>query len=207
MGDCLDSNAAVNPDAQESCGDDLDNDCAPTTNCFWAEIGGESHAMTTVKSGQGAVNFYSFGDPVGGGSNTGFESANVAQLFLHEGPNGGLSLFVLMGDAGDDGGQMNLAITNMPGANVGVLVADDATEVGMVPNAPGSAAATWKWVECCTDGGVFGPLDGAFGWEITLQFTIHNGIDTLVIRNGDGQLVTVADPSAPIVLKKLSNNP
>ena len=204
MGDCNDNEETMNPDLEEACGDDLDNDCDPSTNCYWVEVGGESHAMAPVVSGMGGVDFYSFGDPAAGGSNTGFETDDMAQVFLHEAPDGVFTLFVLMGDAGDGGGKLDVAISGLPGDGVAVLVADDATEVSLGAE-PGTAVATWTWVDCCTDGGVFGPLDGSNGWEITLQFTMHSGIDTLVIRNGDGQLITVQDPAAPIVLKKLAD--
>lgn len=58
-------------------------------------------------------------------------------------------------------------------------------------------------MECCTDGGILGPLetDGG-GYESTIQFTLLDGISGVLIRSG-ALLHPLADPYAPIVFKKL----
>jgi len=203
-GDCLDTDDTVNPDGVEACGDDLDNDCDPATLCTWVEQGGEIFEADPIPGVQNPDPWYHYGSPENASANTGYEISNKTQLMLYE-DDLGLLYLVVINDRYDDGsgGNVNMTVTGMEGADW-VLQDDPGEGYGGI-DAAGNGWATWHWVECCTDGGILGPLEtNGGGYEFTVQFTLLTGINEVLIRSGS-LLQPLADPYAPITFKKLPN--
>ena len=171
MGDCDDTNKLANPDETEACGDDFDNDCDATTNCFWVTVGDAAYGFEPVITESAAEAFYSYSS---GSSHTGYEVAELTRFMIHQGPDGTLSLVFLNDAVNDaDGGDVDVTIKSGIG-DAAVIVSDDAGEVEV--NNKGDFHAKWKWVTCCTDGAVLGPLDGAAGLEIPVEVKLQAGV-------------------------------
>ncbi|MFH1531663.1 MAG: putative metal-binding motif-containing protein [Pseudomonadota bacterium] len=203
-GDCLDTAFDVNPGAVELCGDALDNDCDPSTLCTWVEQGGEVFEFDPIPGVQSPVPWYHYGSPEAASANTGYEISNKTQLMLYEDDLGQLYL-AIVNDRYDDGsgGYVDVTITGMTGASW-VLYDDPPTSdtYGMNP-VTGAGWAKWHWIECCTDGGILGPIEtNGGGYEFTVQFTLLTGINQVLIRSGS-LLQPVPNPLAPILFKKL----
>lgn len=182
MGDCNDASPLVNPDLAEVCGDDLDNDCDPSTHCFWVTVGGQNIGFEPVITNTNAVAFYGY---AGSSSTTGYEKADTTRFIMHQGPNGALSLVFINDIVNDaDGGDVDVKIKTGFG-NAQVLLSDDADEAKFNKN--GEFDAKWKWATCCTDGAVLGPIDGSNGLEIPVEVKLQAGVKGAEMVSGGGQ--------------------
>ena len=203
-GDCNDTDPEVNPDAAEVCGDDADNDCDPLTLCTWVEQGGEIFEFDPVPGVQGPVPWYRYGSPEVASANTGYEISNKTQLILYEDDLGQLYL-VIIHDRYDDGsgGYVDVSFTDMVGASWVMYDDPPNSDTYGMNSTTGVGWAKWHWVDCCTDGGVLGPIEtNAGGYDFTIQFSLLTGINQVLIRSGN-LLQPVPDPYAPITFKKL----
>ncbi len=147
-------------------------------NCT-ATQGTQSFPITTIKTDEDAVSFYSYGNPDAASANTGFELINTTLLFLHEDTNTGeISLVVIMDAPSGDGGSAMMDFFCLP-ANATLDLSDDNGEItGIFP----TVSANFNWADCCTDGTVIGNV----GCNTTFDFipTIGSGINNMAWVTG-----------------------
>lgn len=148
-----------------------------------------------------AEEFYSYGSPAGASANTptDLEQGRRSRLFLYEGPNG-VSLVVIH-DEPDNGnrGSTTFHFDTLP-AEGSWVVKDDPGE------SYSRSRASWRWVSCCTDGGVFrGGLEEGLT-ELTISPSFDYGIDTWEALSGDAAAPTVTqlDMDQPITIRRSS---
>ncbi len=199
-GDCNDADGTINPGAIELCADAIDNDCDPQSTCSAAQIGGEEVTIDTYKGEVPVAAFFSYGDPDNASFNTGLELSDTIVVMLYREPDGQTYLAAIVDQAGDgSGGSAKAEFSGLFGASL--VVSDDPNEATQVDLATGTASASWSWAGCCTDGVIYGPLgcDGN-GFEVTVNFGSLAGIDQVVVYDGLGGTITIADPSEPLVL-------
>ena len=94
-------------------------------------------------------------------------NSNGLNFYFHRDTNTGvLSLGIIVDDRGDGtGGNLSGTITGL-GAGASVAFSDDNGELRMT--APGVAVFNYRWISCCTDGGIISGLDAS-----NLNFTIN----------------------------------
>ncbi|MEC8022639.1 MAG: putative metal-binding motif-containing protein, partial [Myxococcota bacterium] len=195
--DCDPTNGAVSNLGTEVCGNGIDDDCNPITNCFTAQQGETVTDATPTKGTEGAVAFYQYGTPNGASANTGLETVNKALEFLYEDPTDGkYYLMIILDSPGGGGGNVNMTISGAVGANL--LVMDDPGEGNPQFNsASGSGTLKWNWVNCCTDGALIGPLTAPFC--VTMTMNSYEGING-VITYSEGIAIPLGSPNVPVTL-------
>ncbi len=207
-GDCNDDSPDANPGLEEQCGDQLDNDCVADTVCMWVTQGDEKWEITPLTSDKSAVDFYSYDIPNNASANAGLNLTEQVQLFLYEEPDGQLYMMVIVDDVSDgSGGAFTMTLSGLQGSSA--VVEDDPGENGNTfkyDPVTGDAEFKWTWAPCCTDGVVVGPLGCADGgFEISITSSGISGIDSVVVRNPDGELLTVPDMTATFTIGKLAD--
>ena len=205
-GDCNDDAGDVNPGASEECGDGVDNDCNPDTLCSWVEQDGEKWEISPYEGSEKISPFYQYGSPAGSSSNTGLEAKEKAQFLIYEEPGGDLYLILILDKPSNSGGgKADVQFTGLYSALP--VVIDDPGETSCNPDpVAGTALCNWHWSTCCTDGGAFGPLGcGTGDFEITATFTKFEGMNGIIIRNGDGSIINLPATDKPITIAMKSN--
>ncbi len=145
-------------------------------NCTISQAG-QSFDISAIQGDESAVSFYQYNTPNGASSNTSFELADAASMFLYEDTQTGeVSLVVILDDItarGDaDGGAAEMSFDCLP-ATATVDLADDGTEVsGSGMNVMGD----WAWAPCCTDGAVVGGIDcnSSFSFSVDIERGINS---------------------------------
>ncbi len=120
----------------------------------------QGNLETTIEPIQGnetAVSFYQYNTPSGASSNTSFEQADYATIFLYEDTNTGvISLIIIFDSAGQgdaDGGNASI------GFNFDCFDDNPTIEFSDDPGEVTGLGGTWAWAPCCTDGAVISGLD------------------------------------------------
>ncbi len=184
--DCDDTEATVCSACPEICGDNLDNDCDPATTCFDMSYtdGNGTVVTTTIEPyvlNQGFVAWYSYGNPAGSSSNTGFEVADRVVEMLVVDPTNGKTAIVMMSDLPNDptGGSLVAELSGFTNAAVAFL--DDPSENSHTQLDPttGLGTFTFNWAPCCDDGFVITDMDplACFTVEMTSSSQV-NGLTT-----------------------------
>lgn len=108
--------------------------------------------------------------------------SNLSQLFMVNTSEGGSSLFVVH-DAPNDGsgGTVDLLLS-LTGDSADALFSDDGGEIVESPD--NTFTASHNWVECCTDGGVIGTLEG--NWSMLIDPNFISGIDSWQVTPASG---------------------
>ena len=207
-GDCNDDSPNANPGLTEQCGDELDNDCVADTTCMWVTQGDQKFEVLPLKGEEDVVEWYGYGVPDAASANTGLNLTNQVQLMLYEDPDGLLYVVVIVDDVNDgSGGAFTMTVSGLQGTSA--VVEDDPGENGNTfkyDPATGDAEFKWTWAPCCTDGVVVGPLGCADGgFEISITSSGISGIDSVVVRNPDDELITVPDMTATFTVGKLAD--
>jgi hypothetical protein len=123
----------------------------PPCNCMLTQ-GGFSEPLPFMSTNSSAVNFYSYGNPIGASANTGLELSETLLVMLHEDTNTGNTSLIIILDLPNDGtgGDVDLTVNCLPDS-AAVAVADDGGELF---GSPPTITGDFSWVSCCTDGGV-----------------------------------------------------
>ena len=196
--DCAPLDASINPDATEICGDGVDNDCNPETDCF--TVNGEP--LEPVEGEETPVDFYDYGGGGGFGSaapNTGFEISNRTVVIFYQEADGDLALVLLHDQAGDgSNGDVTLNLSGAPGA--AVVLFDDTGETDSFDFDPdtGTGTFSWSWGGGSADGMVLGDLGAQFC--ITLDVTDSNNMDGYAVIGEGGATTLIDDYDAPLTL-------
>ena len=159
--DCDDEDPTVASTLDEVCGDGKDNDCDPDTRCF-AVRGDEERFVEPIEGGEDVLDWYGYGDTAGG--THGLDLHDTLVLALYRDPGADMWL-VLIVDAVSDGsgGGMSLDISNLGDADH--ELSDDPGEGVWVED---EIWFDFRWADCCTDGGIVGPLDDDFCVEVNV---------------------------------------
>ncbi|MGB0722208.1 MAG: hypothetical protein ACPGU7_07390 [Gammaproteobacteria bacterium] len=142
---------------------------------------GNSSSFETIASAESGADYYNFfsasGHPEFGAQ------SNTAFLWLHENTNtGDLSLSLILDAVNDgSGGAVTAYYTGLPDGSY-VSLADDGSEL----NKTGVHTATgnWRWIDCCTDGGVVSGLEDGEAWSIDFDVSAYSGINSWVFLSG-----------------------
>ena len=167
-------------------------DCTLTQGNF-------SAPLPFMSSNSSAVNFYSYGNPVGASANTGLEMSETLLVMLHEDTNTGNTSLIIILDQGPDatGGDVDLTVNCLPDTAF-IALQDDGGEVF---GAPPTITGDFFWSPCCTDGGIISGV--GCGNTITINPTINNGINffSLVYGTpGNPTYINMPDIQCPITI-------
>jgi len=174
---------------------------------FYTVSQGETRVpITPLENPEAALDFYAFANTQ---SNTGYEEANTAIVFLYRNTlNGQLSVFVLLsGDAAATAGAVTMTLSGVP-AGADWIVQDDEFDFrdtwGLTPP---NANISWTWDDARGDGMVLGPLGEAFELTLFPQFT--NGITQVKFLSGSvaGPTEIALDLIDPIIIGAAQNEP
>lgn len=133
--------------------------------------------------------FYAYADPINHSSNIGFEQEDKILMYFIVDDQNRASLIINL-DKPDDGsgGRATVSITSEGLAgnnNISAHVRDDPNEFDEWDVATGSiTSASWRWFECCTDGGVIGYLPNA-GYCMTITFSGLQNINEVAFGSMD----------------------
>ncbi len=187
--DCDDTEATVCTTCPEICGDGLDNDCDPVTTCFdmsYTDAGGNvvSTSVEPLLLTQGFVSWYSYGNPAGSSSNTGYEVADRVVEMLVVDPNNGKVAVVMMSDLPNDGDGGSLTVDLSGFTNAQIAFIDDPGENSFndLNSTTGLGTLTYAWAPCCNDGFVITDLD-PFAC-VTIEMTASTGVVGLTTYDG-----------------------
>jgi len=142
--------------------------------------------------------FYSLSKPKGSSSNIGFEEHDATTLFFVV-DDQGKGMFVINYDKPGKPrnpdyargrfpryATMTIGSQNLAGVTgISTLIKDDVSEFGEWDISSGtlSPSKTWKWSDCCTDGGVLGYLPSS-GYCLELKWSKLDGMIEKGIRIG-----------------------
>lgn len=168
---------------------------------------GSIHAMHVdpyfLDPGDDVIDFYSYGSPRASSANTGFEQLNTALIYLTLDDQGTYGLVTVLDKWGGGGGAAELSYTGFPAGSL-AAVNDDPQDPHSYDPATGSGTNSWSWLTCCTDGAAWS-LGQASSFQITLNYTFIEGLDTLRFLTFDpcnqNQLLYInLDASQPVVI-------
>jgi hypothetical protein len=194
--DCEPANPDVHNNAEELCGNGIDDDCNPDTACLTASQGGNIWNIKPYPGTKGVVSWYSYGSPNNASANTGLEISNQAVEFIYEDPTDKKHYLVIFLDRYKDsgGGNAQIQVTGAKGAQL--LLMDDPGESGgsKIDPVAGSGLLKWSWAPCCTDGAIVGPLQVPFC--VRLNWIYGQGINAITTMDGEQkiQLGPFAEP-------------
>jgi len=172
---------------EEICGDGIDNDCDPTTQCFVFAQGDFSTPLQPI-AGDPNVTLGDFYDYTDWSAHTSFESSNRAAFFLFAEWQGDIGLVYILDKENDgSGGRHGIQYTGATDADL--VVRDDPgdAEAWDIDMAAGTGTLSFKWNSCCTDGFGLNPLN-AFGC-IDFHVTENVGIDGLRVWVNEDEYV------------------
>ncbi len=157
----------------------VEADYSPPCNCTVTQ-GSFTAALPFVSSNTSAVNFYSYGVPVGASANTGMEVSETMLIMLYEDLNTGNTSLILILDQGNDGtgGNADITFNCMPSTSF----VEFSDEPGELFGAPPTFTGAFNWAACCTDGGVIGGV--GCGQTFTINPTINSGINAFSLVYG-----------------------
>jgi len=139
--------------------------------------------LSPLQGSQDVVEFYGY---TGGGPNTGFEKSDSCVLIPYRGPDGVLSLVVILDRNGNgSGGTARLTFSGLPqGATVALR--DDDTDFRDTMNFnPPNASFKWSWDAAFGDGVVISNLGDSFQLKVKPSF--EEGISNWEVLSGDFQ--------------------
>ncbi|MCF8236965.1 MAG: gliding motility-associated C-terminal domain-containing protein [Saprospiraceae bacterium] len=141
---------------------------------------GNNFSLPFFSNNQSAVNFYSYGVPLGACANTGFEQSEHLILMLYEDTNTGEVSFIFIADIANDptGGEMKVTLSCMPNSTY-VALEDDPGEFS---GSPPTFTGNFVWSSCCTDGGIVGGL--GCGYSFIFDIDQLSGIDVITLLYG-----------------------
>ena len=174
---------------------------------FYTVSQGETRVpITPLENPEAALDFYAFANTQ---SNTGYEEANTAIVFLYRNTlNGQLSVFVLLsGDAAATAGAVTMTLSGVP-AGADWIVQDDEFDFRDTwALTPPTGNISWTWDDARGDGMVLGPLGEAFELTLFPQFT--NGITQVKFLSGSvaGPTEIALDLIDPIIIGAAQNEP
>ena len=126
------------------------------------------------------------------------EKSNNSILFLYQDQNGDVSLVMIHDKPGDgSGGKAVFDFSGVPGGT-SFLVRDDPAGSEAVLN-----TSTWRWANCCTDGGALGFLNSGFTITITPDFPTSGGLSAGKIDTWEFLTGSLASPTAIILDRTL----
>jgi len=161
--------------------------------------------ITPLESPEAALEFYAFANTQ---SNTGFEEANTAVMFLYRDTiSGELSVFVLLSGGAGTAGAVTITLSGVP-AGADWIVQDDEFDFRDTWElTPPNGKITWTWDEARGDGMVLGPLGIDFLLTLVPQFT--SGITQVKFLSGSANQPTevALNRSDPIIIGAAQNEP
>ncbi len=151
----------------------------PPCNCTVTQ-GSFTSPLPFMTSLSSAVDFYSYGVPIGVSANTGLEMSETMLIMMHEdGTSGNTSLIIILDEPNDgSGGSATIDINCLPST----ATIDLADEPGELSGAPPTITGNFNWNACCTDGGVIGGV--GCGDAFTINPNIASGITTFSLVFG-----------------------
>ena len=166
--DCEPLNAAVNNNAEEICGNETDDDCDPETTCFTVNQGDIEIDVVPEKGTEDVVPWYSYSQPSGASSNTGYSLKNRMVVYMYEDPTDGGIYIVFETDKPNDGSGGSTTVNISGGFGGSVVIMDDPGEGNPQLNPiTGNGQLKWVWAPCCNDGAVIGPFTKPFCVKMT----------------------------------------
>ena len=143
-------------------------------------------------SGLTAAGFYSYGSPIGssynGDTNGGPAAlANTVQHFFVD-TTDGLVFTSVMSAPGGSSGNWSMRL-DLAGDTMSALVLDEPAEAPVASG--GGFNISNSWVSCCTDGNVFGALDGT-AWTLLVDVNSFGGISTWQVTDDGAGTVSLA---------------
>jgi len=173
---------------------------------FYTVSQGEMRVPITPLENPGtALDFYAFANTQ---SNTGFEEANTAVMFLYRNTvSGDLSVFVLLSGGAGTAGAVSMTLSDVP-AGADWIVQDDEFDFRDTwALTPPTGNISWTWDVAKGDGMVLGPLGIDFALTLFPQFT--TGITTVKFLSGSivGPTEIALDLMDPIIIGAAQNEP
>jgi len=173
---------------------------------FYTVSQGETRVQITPLENPGAaVDFYAF---LNTQSNTGFEEANAAIVFLYRNTiSGELSVFVLLSGGAGTAGAVAMTLSGVP-AGADWIVQDDSFDFRDTWElTPPTGNISWTWDEARGDGMVLGPLGIDFMLTLFPQFT--SGITQVKFLSGNivGPTEIELNLFDPIIVGAAQNEP
>lgn len=125
--------------------------------------------VTPLDNPVAALDFYAFANTQ---SNTGFEEANTAVMFLYRDTlSGELSLFVLLSGGMGTAGSVAMTLSGVPSGADWIVQDDELDFRDTWALTPPTGSISWAWDEARGDGMVLGPLGIDFELALFPQFT------------------------------------
>ena len=160
---------------------------------FTLSQGSFSLPMAPLKSGESIEDFYQYSNPDYASANAGFEKSGHATLVMHEDPQGGLGMAVILDEPNDgSGGKVSLKFDGLDA--VKFVVADDPSETYN----PSNGLINWHWSPCCTDGAAIFPLPGGACFTITPK--LLQGISQIDFIGAGGVRIPLPSLTEPITV-------
>lgn len=157
---------------------------------------GECFRITPLEGNRSVKAFYDYRSTIEGNPYTtvpgpGFSSEGTVDLqrpetsllFLHEDPNGTLSLVVVHGarETGEDGGAASFEMTGLPEDGTWAVKDDEYDSPNNTDSwrhGPTTAAVDWAWGESATDGGAYAGLGDDFAVTVDPAFNAEAALFT-----------------------------
>ncbi len=141
---------------------------------YTIEQDGQVWSVEPLVGAETVQDFYDY-NTVPASSNTGLEESDTSLLFLYEeeteGDVSNVSLVIIHDKPHDDsGGKVEFTFSDVP-EEASFLVEDDSGDGIGLPT------STWRWANCCTDGGALGLLTGFYAIGIDPLFPQTGGLD------------------------------
>jgi len=173
---------------------------------FYTVSQGETRVQITPLENPGAaVDFYAF---LNTQSNTGFEEANTAIVFLYRSAiSGELSVFVLLSGGAGTAGAVAMTLSGVPAGAAWIVQDDEFDFRDTWELTPPTGNISWTWDEARGDGMVLGPLGVDFELTLFPQFT--SGITQVKFLSGDivGPTEIALNLFDPIIVAAAQNEP
>ena len=152
-------------------------DAIPLTG-LWSERGWQTNQGWTCNSMSGGQMFYGYNYPSTNSGNTGYVNQDAMSVYMVM--DSGNNVYLVVGlDAPIPGRYsgarrvwMTWTSTGLAGGSTAIVQSDDNGEVTW-NTAAGTGTASWRWVTCCTDGAVIGPMPSQ-GFSLTFHITRYD---------------------------------